>query len=176
MIAVQHGTLGPARLRDYLTFDANAVQASFMDNDRAFLQARASFIEQTTELLYDLQVAQEVGQRKWPHLMPFEIKWARMLAFEISRGAVLVGANRLATHCRKLRDHPDTGAPDLQKWATDALVLLQRFVLESETYTVRSGARRSPLRAAGSFLGAVLQPHKATAMSFLSADAVPRSA
>jgi hypothetical protein len=131
MTAVQHGSLGPARLRDTLAFDAHAVQAVFMGNERGYLEARASFIEQTTELLYDLQAAQHVGQRKWPHLLPFELKWARMIAFEICRGASLVGAARLAAHCRALRNFPDTGEPELQAWIRQALQALQEFTAES---------------------------------------------
>ncbi|NML46919.1 hypothetical protein HHL11_24450 [Ramlibacter sp. G-1-2-2] len=133
MTAVQHGRLGPARLRDNLDFDANAVQAFFMGDDRGYLEARVSFIEQTAELLFDLQVAQEAWQRQWPHLQPYERKRARLIAFEIGRSAGLVGANRLAAHCRVLRDFPD-GA-ELRPWVDAALQALRDFVAESELLT-----------------------------------------
>jgi len=130
MTAVQHGSLGLAQ--HDLAFDAKAAQAFFMGDDRGYLQARAKFIEQTTQLLFDLQVAQEVGCRRWPHLLPFEVKWARMIAFEIGRAAGLLGANFLAVHCRKLRDFPDNGQPELKEWTKDALIALREFVAQSE--------------------------------------------
>jgi hypothetical protein len=130
MTAVQHGSLGLAQ--HDLAFDAKAAQAFFMGDDRGYLQARTKFIEQTTELLFDLRVAQEVGASKWPHLLPYEVKWARMIAFEIGRSAGLLGANVLAVHCRKLRDLPDNGQHELTEWTQDALSALREFVAQSE--------------------------------------------
>ena len=103
-----------------------------MGDDRGYHQARSQFIEQTTELLFDLRVAQEAGSSRWPHLLPFEVKWARMIAFEIGRAAGLLGANVLAEHCRKLRDLPDNGQTELKEWTKEALSALQEFVAQSE--------------------------------------------
>lgn len=130
MTAVQHGS--PCLARHDLAFDANAVQAFFMGDDRGYLEARATFIAQTTQLLFDLQVAQRAGCRMWPHLLPFEMKWARMIAFEIGRGAGLLGANSLAEHCRRLRDFADDAHPELKEWTKQALGALREFIDQSE--------------------------------------------